>query len=166
MSAVKPVCHKTPSAKSAWPEVKAFKVPNKVSCRKRSRVGDFRAKKASHSSINTVREMMLSAATVSTASQPVATRLMRLATASTSLKSRPASCSKACPAAVGCACLALRSKSSTSKASSICLTRYVSALGTSPSTRAAAAKLPLLPMVCSMAKASGVNISRGFCMIE
>ena len=52
------------------------------------------------------------------ASQPLATRLTRLATASISCSRRRPSCSSSSPAAVGWAWRELRSNSSTSSASS------------------------------------------------
>ena len=97
------------------------------------------------SSMTVARLMMLSTAIVSCGSQPVATRLTRLATASISDSNRAPSRRSSAPASVNRAWRELRSNSKTSSASSIWRTRYVSALGTMLAARAAAAKLPVVP---------------------
>src|SRR3569832_2797876 len=110
--------------------------------------------------------MTVSTAMVSSDSQPVATRLTRLATASISWSRRAPSRSNSAPASVIRACRELRSNSSTSSASSICRTRYVTALGTRPSSRAAAAQLPVCETACSSDSASGGRTSRCVGMAE
>ena len=113
----------TPSARSAWPDVSASSVPDRVSSRNRKRVGGSSWKKAQASSISTGRAIRPSAARVSCGSQPVATRLTRLATASISSNRRPPSRNSSAPASVMRAWREVRSNSSTSRASSIWRTR-------------------------------------------
>ena len=113
----------TPMARSALPEVSAPTVPLRISSRRRSRVGGLRLKKSQHSSIRAECEIRPSAAMVSSGSQPVATRLTRFTTASTSCFRRSPCASSSAPAAVGRAWRELRSNSSTSSASSIWRTR-------------------------------------------
>ncbi len=112
-----------PMARSAWPEVSTSIVPERVSSRRRMRVGGASAKKASHNSITVALAMMVSMAMVNCDSHPVATRRTRLATASISASRRSPSRSSSRPASVRRAWRALRSNKRTSSASSIWRTR-------------------------------------------